>query len=103
RRNAAPDVLPRIGAHREWSRCGGIWGILQALGLEVRSQCIDNFGDITIHDRIEAMQGKADAVVSHPILGVVVWADLLTALTRTHHRPAFISHGFLLLLHLDFI
>jgi hypothetical protein len=75
-----------------WLLDFGFWNLLlssfhifiQLLRLEMRDQGIDHGLKPAVHDAIQLMQCKSDAVVGEAILGKIVSADLLAAVARPH-------------------
>ena len=58
---------------------------------------IDDGVHPAFHHQIQLVEGEADAVVGEAVLREVVGADLLTAVTGTHHALALSADGRLLL------
>src|SRR5215469_2972119 len=72
--------------------------LLQPLRLIVCHERVDQGLQPAIHKLGQLVNGVPDAVVSDAVLREVIGANLLAAVTRSHHRLALLGKGLLLLL-----
>ena len=59
---------------------------LEPLGGVCRGQCLNDGGDVAVHEAVQIIQGKSDAMIGHAGLGIIVGADLLAAIARADLR-----------------
>ncbi len=79
----AADRQGQLSPHQFLHHAGCF--LLQLLGLVVRGEGFDQWLKLAIHHRFKLMKSESDAVVGDTILREVISADLLAAVTRTHH------------------
>ena len=77
-------------------------GLINASGLHFlkifcHAKRRNEFFDTSIHDIWQVVHCLVDAVVGHTRLGIVVGADLVRAITASHHGPALGTYGFVVL------
>ena len=51
-----------------------------------RGKRVDQFADVTVEQLVQLVQGKADAVIRHAVLRIILGADALAAIARADLR-----------------
>ena len=73
--------VARVARNRAMSVLSADVGGSQTLLQIGVSEGVDDLLDLTLHETVQIVEGEFDPVIGHPVLGVIVGADLFRTIT----------------------